>query len=177
MSILLSSALFSEVRPEFFRVLTGPAARLYVDALDTLERVYSHQVQGIEREDALALIEEAVEEHTDVPLDEHTPATLGKREKARSALEHLVQAGWLEEEQRADWQRLTHFHPSGVALMRILREIAFPKGVEFSDKLVSVCATLTQYDAANDPLLREPWQHVESCVASLQAGISELRGM
>src|SRR5206468_3435653 len=37
--------------------------------------------------------------------------------------------------------------------------------------------TLTQYDAANDPLFKEPWQHVESCVASLEAGISELRGM
>jgi hypothetical protein len=177
MPILLSNALFSEIRPEFFRILAGPAARLYVDALDALERVAVHRVQGIEREDALALVEQAAEEHTSVPLDEYTPAALGTREKARSALEHLVQAGWLEEEQLPDWQRLMHFHPTGIALMRILREIAFPKGVEFSDKLVSVCATLTQYDAANDPLLKEPWQHVESCIASLQVGISELRSM
>ena len=35
---LLAAQLFREVRPDFFRVLAGPLARLYVDALDALER-------------------------------------------------------------------------------------------------------------------------------------------
>jgi len=34
----LATQLFREVRPDFFRVLAGPLARLYVDALDALER-------------------------------------------------------------------------------------------------------------------------------------------
>ena len=66
MPVSLSNALFREVRPEFFRVLAGAkTGRLYVDALDALERAAAQRVQGIERDDALALIEEAVEAHAD----------------------------------------------------------------------------------------------------------------
>ena len=61
--------------------------------------------------------------------------------------------------------------------MQALRQLAFPEAAVFSDKLVSVCTTLARCDPANDPLREEPWQHVESCVASLQEGIGELRGM
>ena len=68
MPLSLSNALYREVRPEFFRVLAGAkTGRLYVDALDALERAAAQRVQGIERDDALALVEEAVEAHSDVP--------------------------------------------------------------------------------------------------------------
>jgi len=174
---MFSTALFEEVRPEFFRVLCGSAARLYADALDGLERATAEQIRGLERTDALAIVEQAVEAHSDLPLEESGEAVLSTREKARHALDVLFQAGWLEEEQRSDWQRLVHFNPSGIALLRVLREIAFPAAFVFSDKLVSVCTTLARRDPANDPLSNEPWQHVESSITSLQAGIAELRGM
>jgi hypothetical protein len=177
MASLLSTALFREVRPEFFRVLSGPAARLYVDALDAVERIAAQQAQGIERDDVLGLIEEVVENHADVSLEEDAAIVLSTREKARYVLDLLRRAGWLEEEERADWTKLVHFHPNGAALLQTIRKLAFPEAVVFSDKLVSVCTTLTQRDSANDPLRLEPWQHVESCVAALQAGIGELRGM
>lgn len=180
MPLSLSNALFREVRPEFFRVLAGAkTGRLYVDALDALERAAVQRVQGIERDDALAMIEEAVEAHADVAPDEADPASaaLSTREKARAVFDTLRRAGWLEEEERADWQKLVHFHPGGQALMQTLRRIAFPEGVIFSDKLVSVCTTLSRRGEGHDPLLEEPWQHVESCVAALQEGIAELRGM
>ena len=170
MRALLSNALFREVRPEFFRGLAGQkTGRLYVDALDALERVAAQRVQGIDRDDAVTLVEEAVEAHADVPLDKADPASAGlsTREKARAILDTLRRAGWLEDEERADWQKLVHFHPSGQALMQTLRRLAFPEGVVFSDKLVSVCTTLARCDPANDPLREEPWQHVESSVAAL----------
>jgi hypothetical protein len=171
----LSHALFREVRPEFFRVLAGPAARLYLDALEALERAAGEHVQGIERDDAVALIEEVVEAHADVPLDDGvTPLVLSTRDKARAALESLRRAGWLEDEERSDWRKLVHFHPSGLAMMQTLRKLAFPEAVIFSDKLVGVCTMLT----GDDRLFRaEPWQHVESGVAALQQGVAELRGM
>ena len=60
----LSHALYRQVPPEFFRILaSGRTGRLYVDAL---ERAAVQRVHGIEREDALALIEDAVESHADV---------------------------------------------------------------------------------------------------------------
>lgn len=180
MVVSLANALFREVRPEFFRVLAGAkTGRLYVDVLDSLERAAAQRVQGIERDDALALVEEAVEAHADVPLDETDPASaaLSTREKARAVLDTLRRAGWLEDEERSDWRKLVHFHPSGQALMQTLRRIAFPEGVVFSDKLVSVCTAFSRRGEAHDPLREEPWQHVESSVAVLQEGIAELRGM
>jgi hypothetical protein len=171
MPLSLSNALFREVRPEFFRVLAGAkTGRLYVDALDALERAAAQRVQGIERDDALALVEEAVEAHADVPLDEADPtsAALSTREKARAVLDTLHRAGWLEDEERSDWQKLVYFHPSGQVLMQTLRRLAFPEGVVFSDKLVNVCTTLARGDATNDPLRLEPWQHVESSVAAFR---------
>jgi hypothetical protein len=175
----LSTALYREVRPEFFRILAGPAARLYVDALDSLERVSTQRLEGIDRDDALALIEEAVEEHADLPLDDLDPAAppLGQRDKSRAVLDTLRRAGWLEEEELSDWRKLIHFHPSGQALLQTIRKLAWPEAVVFSDKLVGVCTTLSRRDPAHDPLRQEPWQHVESSVAALQEGIAELRGM
>lgn len=176
----LSAALYREVRPEFFRILAGSkTGRLYVDALDLLERAAVQRVQGLERDDALALVEEAVEAHADVPLDEADPTTasLSTRDKTRAVLDTLRRAGWVEEEERSDWQKLVHFHPSGQALLQTLRRIAFPEAIVFSDKLVSVCTTLSRRDATNDPLREEPWQHVESCVSALREGVTELRSM
>ena len=172
MSTQLSSALFRELRPEFFRVLSGVGARLYVDALDALERAAAERVRGVEREDALAIIEEVAEAHGGGAF-EGEDAAMSAREKARAALEVLAKAGWIEEEQQADWRRLVHFHPNGVAMMQTLRRLAFPEGVVFSDKLVNVCTTLAHRDA----LAAEPWAQVESCVALLQEGVGELRGM
>lgn len=176
----LSNALFREVPPEFFRILAGPrAGQLYVDALDLLERAATRHVLGMERDDVLALIEEAVEAHTEAPLDEADPASAGlsTREKTRAVYDVLRRAQWIEEEERTDWQKVVHFQPSGQALMHTLRRIAFPEAVVFSDRLVSVCTALTQSGAIHDPLRDEPWQHVESSVAALQDGVTELRCM
>jgi hypothetical protein len=54
----LAAHLFREVRPDFFRVLAGPLAHLYVDALDALEREAAQRNQGLDREEALALVEQ-----------------------------------------------------------------------------------------------------------------------
>ena len=159
----LSSALFRELRPEFFRILCVEDSRLYVDALDALERAAADAARGVEREDALALVEQTIEQH----------GGGGARERARAALEYFETAGWIETEQGNDWQRLVHFHPNGQVMMHTLRRLAFPEGVAFSDKLVNVCTTLSNSDA----LRAEPWAQVETCVANLQAGIAELRGM
>src|SRR6266508_2135672 len=85
----------------------------------------------------------------------------------------LRHAGCLEEEQRSDWQRLVFFDANGVVLLQALRKIAFPEAAVFSDKVVNVCATLGNHDALAD----QPWAQVESCIASLQVGLAELRGM
>lgn len=177
MTTTFSRALFAELRPDFFRVPAAPAARLYADALNALEQAIARRAQGIEREEALEIIEEAIDAHADAPLEESAPGALNTREKARTVLDYLVQTGWLEDEQQSDWQRIVNIHSGGIAILRVLRLIAFPDSIVFSDKIVNACTTLVLRDAANDPFSKEPWQHVESCIELLQAGIGELRGM
>lgn len=160
MTSQLSAALFRELRPEFFRLLCSEDSRLYVDAL---ERASADAPRGVEREDAVAIVEQVVEQFGGGDA----------RERARAALEVLETAGWIETEQGNDWQRLVHFHPNGQAMMLTLRRLAFPEGVNFSDKLVNVCTTLANAAA----LAAEPWAQVESCVGQLQEGITELRRM
>ena len=173
MSVPLSIALFQQVRPEFFRILSSPAARLYVDALNSLEEAVARNVQAIERDDALNLIEEAVEMHAEIPLEEGQVAGMTTREKARAVLDALRRAGWVEEEERSDWRKLVHLDPNAITMLQTLRRLAFPEAEVFSDHLVGACTQLSQRDA----LYAEPWQLVESCVSSLRAGIAELRGM
>src|SRR5439155_2433270 len=140
-----------------------------------LEHEAVQQNHGLDRGEALALAEQVVEQHGEVAGATGEPIALAAtlRDKARVVLETLRNAGWLQEEERSDWQRLIYFDPNGVLLLQALRKIAFPEAAVFSDKLVSVCVTLVNRDA----LAEQPWAQIESCVASLQAGLAELRGM
>lgn len=177
---VLAAQLFREVRPDFFRVLAGPLAQLYVDVLDSLEREASQRNQGLDRAEALALVEQVVEQHGDLAGtdDELIAAATSNRERARAVLDTLRVSGWLQEEERSDWQRLVFFDPNGTVLLHALRRIAFPEAAVFSDKLVNVCATLSRGGEVNlDALQEDPWAQVETCVANLQAGLAELRCM
>jgi len=177
----LAVQLFREVRPDFFRVLAGDLRRLYVDALDALEREASQRNQGLDRTEALALVEQVVEEHGDwtgTDASEEWTAAATNRERARAVLDTLRSAGWVQEEERSDWQRLIFFDPNGTLLLQALRRIAFPEAAVFSDKLVNVCFTLSRGGEVNlEALQDDPWAQVETCVANLQSGLAELRGM
>jgi hypothetical protein len=171
----LSTQLFREVRPDFFGVLARPSARLYVDALDALEHEFAQRNQGLDREEALALVEQVVEQYGDLNIieDESIAQAATSHDRARVVLETLRKTGWLQVEERTNWQRLVFFDSNGIILLQALRKIAFPEAAVFSDKLVNVCFTLTNRDALTD----QPWSQIESCVSSLQSGLVELRGM
>ncbi len=172
----LSTHLFREVRPEFFRVLAGGLARLYVDALDALEAESARRSQGLERDDALALVEQVLERHGDLVAEpgEDFAQARTVREKALAVFDSLKRAGWLvEEANRSDYRQIVFFDPNGTVLLQALRKIALPEGAIFSDKLVHVCTTLANRDA----MAEQPWAQVESCLAVLETGLAELRGM
>jgi hypothetical protein len=167
----LARALFREVSSEFFRVLSSPQSNVYVDVLDSLEREASQRNQGVTRDEALAIAEETISTCGYSEIDvEGESSSAGK---ARSVLDVLLASGWLHEEQRSDWQKLVYFDSSGALLLQALRKIAQPESVVFSDKIVNVCSTLANHEA----LASDPWPQIESCISSLQTGLSELRSM
>ena len=100
----LANHLFREVRPDLFRVLSGPLVRLYMDSLDSLEREASQRTQGLDRSEALALVERIVEQHGDLvgADDDLIGAATTNRERARAVLESLRSAGWVQEEEKTD---------------------------------------------------------------------------
>jgi hypothetical protein len=171
----LAVHLFREVNAEFFRVLATPLGPLYVDVLDALEQEAAQSNQGLDRDRALAIIQQVLEEHVEVAdVQEEEDETLtADTGRPRSVFETLRRAGWLHEEERSNWQRLVNFEPNGILLLQTLRKIASPEAAVFSDKLLNVCATLANRAA----LVEDPWPQVESCTAMLQSGLAELRGM
>ena len=151
---MLSTDLFREIRPEFLRLLGSPAAGVYLDAADEVEREAALRPGAVMRDEALALIERVVERHGEVEIEEAVAQTA--RERARTVLERLCAAGWLAAEDRADYQRFVLVEPGAALLLDTLRKISRPGAAVFSDKLVGACNALRNTDA----MRAEPWQNV-----------------
>jgi hypothetical protein len=117
----LVAELFREVRPGFFRVLSGVNAPVYVDLLDSVEVEAAQRNEGMDREEALAIVTEVLGRHPDFAPEaeggnEIEPVILQGlplREKARYVLDYFVRAGWLDAETGADWHRVVFFNPHG----------------------------------------------------------------
>lgn len=173
----LSVDLFREVQPEFFRVLAGAPARLYVDVLDALEVECGERQEGLSREEALGIAGEIIEGHSDWQVEATEelpdPADLPTREKARLVIDRLITARWLEEPARPDYQRIIYFDANGTVLLEALRKMARPDASVFSDSLSGVCAILANSAA----LAEQPWPQVEACAGGMKKGVAELRSM
>ena len=142
---MLSTDLFSEVRPEFLRLLGSQGARVYLDAADAVEQESALRSAPMSREEALALVERVVERHGEVEIEDAGGQPV--RERARIVLERLCAAGWLAADDRADYRRFVMVEPAAALLLETLRKIARPGAAVFSDKLVGVCNDLRNQDA------------------------------
>ena len=175
----LAAELFREVRPDFFRVLSGANAGVYLDILNALETEASCCNEGMAREEALAMVMRVLANHPDFQIEAtaelppEATVSLPVREKARYVLDHLIRAGWLEMETAADWRRTVYFDPHGATLLAGIRKIAYPDAAVFTDKLVGVCAAL----ANQAELVKQPWEHIQASRDSAQQGLAELRAM
>jgi len=178
----LSLELFSEVRTGFFRVLAGPTASIYVDALHSLEREASERHEGISREDAITIVTRVLTEHPDFLPETHDQSEdsddllhLPVREKARRLLDHLARpdVGWLIEDQLPNWSKVFRVEGHGVIMLDALRRMARPDAAVFTDKLQVVCSTL-----ANERVFEEePMAHLRTCMDLARQGLAELRGI
>ncbi|HEX2751267.1 MAG TPA: Wadjet anti-phage system protein JetA family protein, partial [Verrucomicrobiales bacterium] len=171
----LSAPLFDEVRPVFFRVLTGASAPVLIDILHVFERALTERPEGIGREDAIGAAEEVIASHPSVPVQEDDPgeSAMSLRDRARLAIDRLVSCGWLEEQETTAWRRILTLEGNGALMLKALRQMAWPDAAVFSDKLSSVCGTL-----ANPAMMEEqPWAAIESSISQAEEGLAELRGM
>jgi len=181
-SSALAIELFRDVHPGLFRVLAGQNASAYVDVLDALEKESRERQEGMSREEALAIVMDALEKHPEfAPEMVETGSaleifkSLAPKERARRVLDYLARrdVGWVEDEQLPNWERRITFDEYGAILMGALRRIAFPDAIVFTDPFIGVCATLANEKAFS----KEPFAHLENCLKSASEGLQELRGM
>jgi hypothetical protein len=168
---MLSNDLFSQIRPEFLRLLGSPAAGLFLDAVDAVECEAALRAGPLAREEALAIVERVVERHGEVEVED--AVDFSSREKARAVLERLCSAGWFAADDRADYSRFVLVEPDAATLLDALRKIARPGAVVFSVALVATCNALRNTAA----LASEPWQTVQTCIADTRQGERELRAV
>jgi hypothetical protein len=92
--------------------------------------------QGLDRAEALALVEQVIEHHEDLAeaSDDLLSAAANNRDRSRAVLDTLRAAGWFQEEERSDWHKLVFFDPNGMVLLQALRRMAYPEAAIFSDK-------------------------------------------
>ena len=173
---MLSAPLYSEVSPDFFRVLCGANARVYVDALDALWKEMGEASAGLSRQEAVEVVLEVIERHAGLRPDDEpgeTSEDLGSpRGQANFILNRLTATGWLAEPARSDYQRIVHLESQAETMLEAFRRIAAPE-VQFTDKLLLVCTTLINPEAFQE----NAWSDLESCIANARAGLQELRGM
>jgi len=168
----LATGLYSEITPDFFRILSGVNARIYTDALDAL----AHEMggAGLSRQEAVEIVTQIVERHAGFREEEAPDEDMqSPRGQANFLLNRLLQTGWLSEPLRPDYQRILYLERQGEIQLDALRRIAAPDAASFTDKLWSVCAALANPEAFSD----QPWSDLETCLDNARMGLQELRGM
>ncbi|MBL9042722.1 MAG: hypothetical protein JNM83_14030 [Myxococcales bacterium] len=172
----LAAALFSEIQPEFFRVLAGKSAPIYLEALEALEQAM-RSATALSRSDALDVVIDVLRANSelsiadDFPTAESDAATI--QGQAGLILRRLVEVGWLHEPGRPDWQRIVHFSANGEILLAALRQIAKGEPSQFTDKLQLACAQLLNPEG----FVENPYADLEACLDNVRQGLRELRQM
>jgi hypothetical protein len=171
----LGTSLFSDLTPNFFGVLTGPNARVYLDVLDAIEQGMPSRGDAMERAEVLEIIDRVLafgavlqdemdEESADAEADQ----------PSGQVLRRLVAAGWIEEEKRSDYRRILFLEPAAQTMLEALRAIVSQTIASFTGKLRLVCDRLSalRFPHSRMELI---WEELKSCLAQVRSGLRELR--
>ena len=173
----LGTHLFNEISPKFFGILTGPNARIYLDVMEALDRETPHYGSGFERAEALAIIDSVLARGTPFHAEGEDDLPADPTESAHPStliLRRLIAAGWLEEEKRADYQRLIDLEPVAQAMIEAFRSVLSRSIAAFTGKLRLVCDMLGQL---GNPAYRMEltWEQFNAALVDTRAGLRELR--
>src|SRR5882672_1117358 len=137
----------------FFRPLTRPTARIYVDCAEGLSEAADDGGQMAHTE-ARLLIREVMTNHRDVQLDDDEGGQLRDlNQRAAQFFNKLIEAHWLEPRRLSLDEHYVLITPQLRRLLRLLRELAEDRPAELNDfaaTLRSLCSDLLR-EAALDP--------------------------
>lgn len=180
-AVSLSQQIFHDTPTRFFAVLTWRYGRLYIDALDKMEKIQRlRHGTGLTRQELLAVCENIIETVTpeDFVQDPSLPEAEVEEEEINKLtpaemLRQMLKCEWLEEPKRSDYQRVYYLDSRAELLLESLRRIAYPEQITFTDKLHLVFKHLMDEDSFTD----HPLSDLESCADNLRYGLQELRSM
>ncbi|MEX1118763.1 MAG: Wadjet anti-phage system protein JetA family protein [Terrimicrobiaceae bacterium] len=171
----LGSSLFAEIPSNFFGILTGPNARVYLDAVDAIEREMPARGDAMEWAEVLEIIDRVLaagavleEEGDEIPVESEQPSS--------RVLRRLVSARWIEEEKRSDYRRVLFLEPAAQTLIEALRTMVSQSVASFTGKLRLVCDRLAGL-RHNHSRMELIWEELKSCLMETRSGLRELRNI
>jgi len=159
-SITRSDSLGERLSPllsgHFFRPLTRPSAKVYIDCANRLAEAADAGGQVL-YPDARDLIREVLSSYPDAHLEEDEGGHLQDiNQKAGQFFNKLLEAGWIEDHRISLDERWVLLSPRLHLLLRFLQDLAEDRPAELKDfaaSLRSICTDLLRPDALNPETL------------------------
>jgi hypothetical protein len=171
----LGSSLFAEIPTNFFGILTGPNARLYLDVVDAIEREMPSRGDAMEWAEVIEIIDGVLAAGVVLEAEGDEVAVESEQPSSR-VLRRLVATRWMEEEKRSDYRRVLFLEPSAQLVLEALRTIVSQSVASFTGKLRLVCDRLAalRFDHSRMELI---WEELKSCLTETRSGLRELRNI
>ncbi len=169
----LSSHLFEEIRPDFFRILGFENAALYLDAVDALAAAMPRRGEGLTRAEAVEIVADLLRMNPELRVEAETAEADSLSGRSNTVLNKLTASGWLEEPERSDYRRQIFLDANAEILLEAIRKIAQPDPAQFTGLLRMACGRLAEEEAVTT----FSWEDLEACLANLESGLRELKAM
>ncbi|MBP2019090.1 hypothetical protein J2Z79_002507 [Symbiobacterium terraclitae] len=145
--------LFAVLPERLFSVLASPARAVYAHVLFLIYDLHKQELYGTPREaiiDATAAYLEA-EAITEADLEAEDGAALSPRDRAGAILRRLQETGWLEIEQRTDYQQYVNLADYAIAILDTLDRLRRGERTEYSGYVLATYVALTADEAEQNP--------------------------
>ncbi|HWI52585.1 MAG TPA: Wadjet anti-phage system protein JetA family protein [Symbiobacteriaceae bacterium] len=145
--------LFDVIPERLFSVLASPARAVYAYVLFLIFDLHQQELYGTPREaviDAAAAYLET-EALADEELYPEGASGLSPRDKAGAVLRRLQETGWLEVEQRSDYQQYINLADYAIAVLDTLDKLRRRERAEYAGFVLATYVALTSEEADRNP--------------------------
>lgn len=145
--------LFDVIPERLFSVLASPAKAVYAYVLFLIFDLHQQELYGTPRDaiiDAAAAYLET-EGLSDEELYPEGAAGLGPRDKAGAVLRRLQETGWLEMEQRSDYQQYINLADYAISILDTLDKLRHRERAEYAGFVLATYVALTSQEADRNP--------------------------
>ena len=151
-------ALFDEIPERFFTVLTSSKKVLYLNALFVIRDEFKRTKLVISREELISTLMDQFDDYfnqSDFSEEEVEDGSLGEDLTSLSAkvhmlLRHLVNTGWIEEEEDTSFQRNITVPNYSIQLINLLYDLSHMKTAEYNSYVYSTYASLKNASESGD---------------------------